>query len=116
MLGTREDVGDLLAMTDVLLLASRSEGMPGCASKRGWPAFPSWRTPWRAFPRCSNMTPHRHRRPPGDTQGLAEGIHAILSDPELRVRLGDAARVHCRRFDISIVAPTYRALYEEIAA
>ena len=32
MLGTREDVGDLLAMTDVLLLASRSEGMPGCVS------------------------------------------------------------------------------------
>jgi len=42
--------------------------------------------------------------PPSDPEALAEALDRLLSDPDLRRRLGEAGRRHVERFDWKIVA------------
>ena len=117
VLGAREDVGELLAISDVLLLASRSEGMPGCLIEAGMAGVPVAAYAVAGVPEVvrDGVTGFMVER--GDAQSLADRVVTLLSDPVLRAKLGAEARTRCvGLFDISIVAPTYLALYEEVAA
>ena len=117
VMGTRDDVAELLAMSDVLLLASRSEGMPGCLIEAGMAGVPvaAYEVAGVSEVVRDGVTGFTVQR--GDTQTLAERLITLLSDPGLRARLGAEARSRCEAlFDISIIAPTYRAMYEEVAA
>jgi glycosyltransferase involved in cell wall biosynthesis/ribosomal protein S18 acetylase RimI-like enzyme len=103
--GWRDDVRDLLAVMDVFVLASWREGMPRSAIEAAAMGRPSVLTDIRG---CREVGRHEQEAllvPPRDPERLAEAILRLAGDPELRRRLGAAARRRAReRFSEAAVA------------
>jgi glycosyltransferase involved in cell wall biosynthesis len=119
VLGNRPDVGDVLAAIDVVVFASRAdgmEGMPATLIEAGMAGVPV-----AAFSVAgvSEVVADRETgflTPPGDVDGLARRIVDLMRDRSLRSRLGAAAASRCNeRFSIETVAAAYHELYEEVA-
>jgi glycosyltransferase involved in cell wall biosynthesis len=115
--GPRADVGDLLNMSDVLLMASRPdgmEGMPGVAIEAGMAGVPVVGYPVAGLPevvvdgRTGFLVPFQ------DEEGLAGRVLELMGDEQGRRAMGQEARRVCARFDIREVAPRYLELYEEV--
>jgi glycosyltransferase involved in cell wall biosynthesis/ribosomal protein S18 acetylase RimI-like enzyme len=90
--GWRDDVRDLLAVFDVFVLASWREGMPRSAIEAAAMARPLLLTDIRG---CREVARHEREGllvPPRDPEALARAILRLAGDPELRDRLGAAAR------------------------
>lgn len=114
LLGAREDVPDLMAATDLLLLASRTEGAPGCLIEAGMAGVPVAVYGLGGVPEIVVDGVTGRLAPPGDTEQLAERVIELLEDPEEIERMGSRARERCRAFDIGTIAPMYASLYEEL--
>jgi glycosyltransferase involved in cell wall biosynthesis len=116
LLGVRDDVPDLLAAADVLVLASRVEGLPGCVIEAGMIGRPTLGYAVAGVPEVVEDGRSGILVSPGDVRGLADAVLQVLEGAELRASLGAAARDRCRSdFDIRRIAPRYRQLYEELA-
>jgi glycosyltransferase involved in cell wall biosynthesis len=116
-LGNRADVGDLLAASDVMLLASIREGMPGCLIEAGIAGLPVVASDVAGVPEVVEDGVTGAVVPAGDVEALADRATEILTDPNLRARLGDAAKVRCREaFAIDRVAARYVEVYREMTA
>jgi glycosyltransferase involved in cell wall biosynthesis len=117
VLGSRDDVGDLLAAGDLLLFASRTEGMPASLIEAGMAGLPVAGT---ELPGVAEVVEHGTTGllvPPGDRENLRGAVERLLTDPTLRAAMGAAARDRClARHDIAGIAAAYRRLYEEVAA
>jgi glycosyltransferase involved in cell wall biosynthesis len=116
LLGRRDDVPDLMSASDVLLLASRTEGMPAILIEAGMAGVPSVAYAVSGVPEVVEDGVTGLLAPPGDCTALAERARLLLEDGEARRALGRAARERCReRFDIGAVAPAYVQLYDQVA-
>jgi glycosyltransferase involved in cell wall biosynthesis len=110
--GTRPDVGELLAATDVVLVASRSEGQPGCVIEAGMLGVPAAAFAVGGVPEVVVDGRTGVLVAPGEVERLASSLAGILGEPRRQQALGEAARQRARRhFDIHTVAPRYRSLY-----
>ena len=117
VLGSRGDVGDLLAASDLMLFASRTEGMPASLIEAGMTGVPVAGTALTGVPEVVEtastgllVAARRPRRPAG-------GGGAAAGDGALRASLGAAAQARCRdRYGIAGIAAAYRKVYEEVAA
>jgi glycosyltransferase involved in cell wall biosynthesis len=116
LLGTRRDVGDLLAAGDVMILASPSEGMPGCLIEAGMAGMPVVAYAVSGVPEVVVDGETGLLAPPGDPEALACSIVELLADPARRAAMGEAARLRCRAFDIRVVAPRFLDVYRRAAA
>ena len=119
MLGTRSDIGNLLAAADVLLFASRSdgmEGMPAQVIEAGMSGLPVAGYSIAGVPEVVRDGDSGALVKPGDVAGLAAAVVRMLGDAELRRSMGIRAREHCTIFDITAVAPRYARLYEAVGA
>ena len=115
LLGTRADVPDLLFASDVLLLASRTEGMPGILIEAGIAGLPAAAYALAGVPEVVEDGRTGVLAPPGDVAALAAGVLKLLDDEAARRAMSEAARARCtERFDIRAVAATYRSLYDEL--
>jgi glycosyltransferase involved in cell wall biosynthesis len=115
LLGSRDDVADLLGAADVLLLASRREGMPAVAIEAGMAGVPVAGFALAGVPEVVQDGRSGILSPPGDVAHLAGRITELLRDPSRRARMADAARSWCRpNFDIGVVAPQYADVYDSI--
>jgi glycosyltransferase involved in cell wall biosynthesis len=116
-LGSRPDIPDLLAASDVFVLASRWEGNPLSILEAMAAGRPVIATAVGGVPEFV-----RHREtgllvPPGDGKALAEAMLELGQDPVLRQRLGaNGACVASRLFDVTRMAAAYDRLYQELAA
>jgi glycosyltransferase involved in cell wall biosynthesis len=116
--GERADVPELLADSDIFVLSSRAEGLPLSvveAMAAGLPVVAS------AVGGVPELVVHGETGmlvPPGDAHALAEAIRQLVADPDLRLRLGGAARrVALERFDMSAFRDAHLELYRsELAA
>lgn len=116
VLGARADVPDLLTACDVLLLASRTEGMPGVAIEAGMMGVPVAAYRLAGIPEVVEDGVTGVLAPSGDAGALAARVIELLSSPERARVLGAAARRRCRaRFDIRNIAPRYLDLYERLS-
>jgi glycosyltransferase involved in cell wall biosynthesis len=116
LLGTRADVGDLLAAADVILLASRTEGMPGVLVEAGMASRASAAYDVGGVGEVVLDGDTGRLVPPGDVDGLADAVASLLTDEGLRSRMGEAARRRClERFEIDRVAASHLTLYRQIA-
>ena len=116
LLGSRDDVGDLLAASDLLLFASRTEGMPASVIEAGAAGVPVAGTALAGVPEVVVDGQTGLLAAPGDLDGLRAALDRLLGDGELRAAMGRAARTRCRdRFGIDAIAGAYLALYEELA-
>jgi glycosyltransferase involved in cell wall biosynthesis len=116
LLGARDDVPELLSGADVILLASRVEGLPGCLIEAGLVRRPAVAFALAGVPEIVEDGRTGFLAPPGDVQALARAASRLLADPDMRASMGEAAEERCRsRFDIRVVAPRYLDLYAELA-
>jgi glycosyltransferase involved in cell wall biosynthesis len=114
VLGHRDDIADLLAAIDVLILTSDSEGLPGVLIEAQMAGCPIVTVPVGGV---------RDLVDDGETgvvideidQGeLATRVVELLRDPLLRGRLGERARRRAVRFSSSRAAGTYAARLGEL--
>jgi glycosyltransferase involved in cell wall biosynthesis len=116
-LGVRSDVPDLLAASKAVLLASRTEGMPGCVIEAGMVGVPSAAFAVAGVPEVVEDRVTGLLAAPGDIEELASCARALLEDRKQREALGaNARRAYRSRFDIRAIAPRYLSLYEELLA
>lgn len=115
VLGSRADVGDLLSASDLMLLPSRTEGMPGCLIEAGMTGLPAAAY---AVGGVADVVLHGRTGllvPPGDVSGLEASALELLRAPATRRAMSSAAIEHCRsRFDIGSIAPRYLDLYDQV--
>jgi glycosyltransferase involved in cell wall biosynthesis len=116
ILGSRADVPDLLAAADVLLFASRTEGMPAAVIEAGMAGVPVAGFALAGVPEVVLDGQTGILTDPGNVEGLAIRISDLLDDDERRRAMGRAARERClSRFEIGPIAQRYLSLYEEVA-
>jgi glycosyltransferase involved in cell wall biosynthesis len=117
LLGVRADVADLLAASDLLLLASRTEGMPACVIEAGMAGLPVAGYALAGIPEVVVDGVTGVLAPPGDSGGLVRRAVALLNDAAARRRMGHAASARCRAmFDIRPIASRYVDLYQRVAS
>lgn len=116
LLGTRSDIGDLLAASDLLVLASRTEGMPGCVIEAGMAGLPVVAFGVAGVPEVVTDGITGCVVEPTDHEALAARAMELLADDERRIAMGLAAMQRCRSaFDILGVARRYVDVYSEVA-
>ena len=111
VLGSRKDVGDILGASDVMLLASRTEGMPGCLIEAGMAGLPSVAFDVAGVAEVIDDRFTGFVLPSGEIEGMREALLTLRSDPVKAAAMGELARDRCQRFDIRLVAREYEELY-----
>lgn len=117
VLGSRNDVGDLLDASDLMVLASRTEGMPGCVIEAGMSGLATVAFGVGGVSEAIADEETGYVVPPGDHLALANRVLELLKDDERRESMGRAASERCRAmFDIASVARRYADVYADVAA
>lgn len=113
--GRRDDMADVYAALDVYVLASHREGFPRSAMEAAAMALPVVATDIRG---CRQVVDHERTGllvPTRDPGRLADAIGRLVSEADLRHRLGQAAREKAERdFDQQQVIERTLATYEEL--
>ena len=115
MLDQRDDVDELLAITDVFVLPSYREGMPRSVIEAQAMGVPAIVTDIRG---CREIVINGQTGiivPPRNSLELGEALSRLLQDPQLRERLGRAAEHYARtRFSETSVFERIAAVYKEL--
>lgn len=115
LLGSRSDVADLLGLSDVLVLTSRTEGMPAAIIEAGMAGLPVAAYAVGGVPEVVVQGATGMLAAPGDLDGLSDGVLGLVRDEDGRRAMGRAARERClSRFEIRPVAARYLELYREL--
>ncbi|MCK6472367.1 MAG: glycosyltransferase family 4 protein [Planctomycetes bacterium] len=115
VLADRNDMPRLYVCMDVHVLPSHREGFPRALMEGAASGLPQVATDIRGCRQCIEPGATGSLVPVNDAEKLAEAIGALLEDPNLRKRLGAAARAKAEReFDqrkvFTLVAETYARL------
>ena len=117
LLGSRADVADLLEASDLLLFASRTEGMPASLIEAGMAGLAVGGYAVAGAAEVVEAGVTGMLVPPGDIDRLSAAVTALMDDGARRATMGQAARARCRTsFEIRAIAPRYQRLYHELAA
>ncbi len=117
LLGSREDVPDLLAAMDIFVLPSRWEGLPLAVIEAMMAGLPVLATAVGGVPELVEDGVTGLLVPPRDPEALAWALARLLSDPPLRRRMGAAGREKAlREFRIDRMLEETSRLYEGLLA
>jgi glycosyltransferase involved in cell wall biosynthesis len=106
LIGSVADPLPVFHAADALVLTSRTEGMPGVLVEAGLCGLPAVATDVGGVSEIVTTATGR-LVPVGDSAAVAEGIRAVLAQPDL----GPAARARClARFDLDVVTDGWRAV------
>lgn len=117
MFSATADAPDIIAMSDVVLLASRTESMTAVVIEAGILRIPTAAYAVGGVPEVvvDKVTGRLART--RDVSGLAMCVLELLEDPNASKAMGEAARErYLSLFDIANIAPKYLELYQELAA
>ncbi len=93
------------AAADVVLLPSATESMPATLIEAGLCGLPAIATPVGSIEEIVLDGTTGMIVPVGDATALETVLSKLVADPDERLRLGDAARLHClTAFEIDVVA------------
>jgi glycosyltransferase involved in cell wall biosynthesis len=113
LLGHREDVPELLAASDVCVLASDYEGLPQSVVQYLAVAKPTVAANVGGVPEIIEHGRTGLLVAPGDATGLAEALAYMLRNPERASEMGaEGRRLVCERFDADRVAQRTIEIYE----
>lgn len=118
MLGSRHDVPEILAQSDVLLFTSvrAGEGMPGILIEAGLSGLPVVAT---AVPGVASVVLDEETGfvvAPYDYERMLAATQRLISDRDLRHRMGYRARHHCvTNFSLAGSADRWRQVLSELA-
>jgi glycosyltransferase involved in cell wall biosynthesis len=113
--GPRSDTPELFALMDLFVLASWREGLSRAAIEAAAMGRPLVLTDIRGCREVVRDGVEGFLVPPRDARGLGDALVRLLGDPELRARMGSAARARAvERFDeervTDIIVDSYRRL------
>lgn len=115
VLEDRNDLPELYACSDVMVLPTYREGMPRCLVEAGAMGLPAVASDVRG---CREVVEHGVTGllvPPRDVPALCAAVRELAADPGRRARLGKAAHARARvLFDESAVCQRVLGLYEEL--
>lgn len=94
LLGTWTNVAPLLAIADIFILPSRSEGLSRALLEAMAAGLPIVSTRVDGVADVAVDGVHGLLVPPGDPVALGKALIRLVDDPQLRKRMGDAAREH----------------------
>jgi glycosyltransferase involved in cell wall biosynthesis len=118
LLGKRNDVANILGASDLMVFASRTqgmEGMPACVIEAGMAGIPVAAYAVAGVPEVVVDGVTGRLATPGDRHGLAKAMLSLLSDRQTRVKMGREAQARCKsEFAMDSVAPRYLNVYEEL--
>ena len=111
--GARDDIADLMAASDVLLLTSRTEGMPGILIEAGMLGLPAIAYAVGGIPEVVEHGVSGLLVRPGDRATMAAAAADLLGDDVRRRAMAVASRERCaNRFEIRGVADRYLEILE----
>lgn len=111
---TAVEIRELLRRAHIFVLPSRSESFGVANLEAMASGLPVVSTRTGAIPEYIEHEEHGLLVDPGDAHGLARALHRLIEAPELRRRLGTAAREQVRRFDWGVVDAQIEAIYRDI--
>ncbi len=117
LLGFRSDVAEVLRGTDVMLFPSRptGEGMPGVLIEAGLSAVPVVATDVPGVKMIVADGETGVVIAVDDVAAMADATARLIGDPELRQRMGAAARRRCvTHFSLDAVASCWEAIIEPL--
>lgn len=114
--GGRSDVAQLMCAADLLVLPSQGEGMSHVINEAGAAGLPVVAlADGAASEQLENGAAGILVRP-GDLQGLTDALRLLLSNPDLRKRMGSNLRQKVLRdYSVQQVMPRWHSLFEEAA-
>lgn len=116
-LGTRGDIPDLLAATDVSVLTSHYEGLANALLEAMAVGKPVVTTRYAGADELVTDGHDGYMTPKGDADALSRRICELLQDPALRRRLGEnGRRTVATRFEMPVMAKNLYAVYEQCLA
>lgn len=115
-LGQRDDVLRLLAGSDAFVLASRQEGLPVSLMEATSMGMPIVGTSVGGVPQVIAEGVDGLIVPPGNPERLADALQRIVSDPDLRQRLGRAAKNKSSMFDVREASRAIEGIYLDLVA
>jgi glycosyltransferase involved in cell wall biosynthesis len=114
--GYRDDADSLLAAADVVCLSSREEGLGSVLLDSLVFGRPVAATRAGGIPEIVVDGTTGLLVPVEDPRQLGEAIARLLTDPNLRSRMGEAARAHASDFSVARMTERTIAIYEEVVA
>ncbi len=116
LLGRRDDVFDLLAASDVFVLASKVEGYPVALMEALAVGLPVVATAVGGIPDAIKSGENGILVPPGRPDCLAEALVELVGDAEKRRSLASAAKASGLAFDAGIAVRRSEEIYEALTA
>jgi glycosyltransferase involved in cell wall biosynthesis len=114
-LGQRSDVGDLMNAADVLLLTSRSEGVPQAVTQALGLGLPVVATAVGGVPELVTHEQTGQLVPPEDVPAVAAALARVVQDIEWAKQLGAKGREHVRsRFSLDAMLDSTEGLYRTL--
>ncbi len=111
---TPERRDEILAQGDVFVLPSLFEGMPmSLLEAMSW-GLPVVTTPVGGIPEVVTDGVEGFLVQPNDVGALRDALSRLISDPDLRLRMGKAARESVKRFDIETYEGSLTRLYRQV--
>mgnify|MGYP000185719812 CR=1 FL=1 len=113
--GNQDDVRPYLALADIFVLPSNTEGMSNALLEGMAAGIPCLATPVGASPSVLDHGKCGLLLPVGDVDIWAQTLSELDHDPERRASLGQAARRRIMsEYDFSIIGTRYQSLYAEL--
>lgn len=107
----------LLTSSSLLVLPSFAEGLPMSILEAMAAGLPVVATSVGGIPDAIESGVHGLLVGPGDTDALTDALVALLADPDLRQRVGEAGRVKfLREFSVDVVIPRLEEIYGHYGA
>ena len=117
LVGHTEDVGDLLAASDVFVFPSLHEGLGGALLEALAMSLPIVASDLPAFREFLVPGENAILVPPGRASAFADAIGRLLDDEPRRERMAAAnLELFEQRFQLDVVAQQTERLYREVAA
>ncbi|HKY37048.1 MAG TPA: glycosyltransferase family 4 protein [Polyangiaceae bacterium] len=116
LLGHRDDIARLLREHDVFAFTSEpsGEGMPGVFIEAGLSALPIVSTDVAGARTVIAEGISGYVVPPDDSNAFVQRLRTLLTQPELRLAMGQAARARClERFTLKESTDRWRRLLDE---
>lgn len=114
LLGWRDDPARLLSAAEVFVLTSRWEGLPQSFGQAMAVGLPIVATAVDGAPEAVVHGETGFLHAPGDVDGLAWSIGKLLTNPELREQMVQAARARASRFDNVTMIETLDRFYATV--